>query len=50
MEELQEIYQNDPLNVCEVYKEICCSHIDGMLCDCRSCDILREYRTKMNEK
>lgn len=49
MEELSEIRANDPLKICDVYKNECCSHVDGMLCDCRDCDILNDYRSKKNE-
>jgi len=36
----------DPVYNCEVHKEIGCSHVDGMLCDMKTCDILQEYRSK----
>ena len=37
---------NDPVYLCQVYKEIGCSHIDGMLCDMKACPILRVYSPK----
>ena len=38
----------DPLYSCEVYKENKCSHIDGYLCDMKTCIILKEKRGKTN--
>ena len=38
---------NDPLYSCEVYKDKkngSCSHIDGCLCDMKTCNILADYR------
>ena len=35
---------NDPVHSCDVYKNIGCSHVDGMLCDMRNCPILNEYK------
>lgn len=37
----------DPCKYCEVYKEIGCSHVDGYLCEPRTCDILYNYRMKI---
>jgi hypothetical protein len=34
----------NPVRSCEVYKEINCSHVDGMLCDYPECQILKDYR------
>lgn len=33
---------NDPVRNCKVYKLFGCSHIDGMLCDMKTCDIRSE--------
>ena len=35
---------NDPLSNCEVYKEIGCSHVDGFLCDVKTCSLLKKYK------
>jgi len=37
---------NDPVASCEVFKEIGCPHVDGMLCSMKDCNILREYRKR----
>lgn len=29
----------DPVKHCLVYKSVGCAHVDGMLCDIRTCDI-----------
>ena len=29
----------DPVNHCNVYKTVGCAHVDGMLCDMRTCEI-----------
>lgn len=34
---------NDPIKHCKLYKEIGCSHVDGMLCDFPKCSMLKEY-------
>lgn len=34
---------NDPVYSCRVYKEVGCAHVDGMLCEMKSCPILKEY-------
>lgn len=34
---------NDPVYSCRVHKEIGCAHIDGMLCDMKTCGILEQY-------
>lgn len=38
----------DPLKHCDVYKKQGCTHVDGFLCDVRTCDILHDFR-KANE-
>ena len=35
---------NDPVYSCIVYKRHGCSHLDGVLCDIKTCDILKEYK------
>ena len=32
-------HDNDPVCHCQVYKTVGCAHVDGMLCDMRTCDI-----------
>lgn len=34
---------NDPVKHCKLYKEIGCSHVDGMLCDFPKCSMLKDY-------
>jgi len=36
--------KNDPVHSCDVYKSKGCAHIDGMLCDMKTCPILEEFR------
>lgn len=31
--------KNDPVRFCEVYKEEGCPHVDGALCDMRTCSL-----------
>lgn len=38
---------NDPVYSCEVYKSEGCSHIDGILCDMRTCNILINHHDKL---
>ena len=43
---LKEIYKNDPVKNCAVYKDIDngrCAHVDGFLCDMKTCIILKDY-------
>lgn len=35
---------DDPVYHCPVFKKHGCSHVDGMLCDMKTCPILRAYR------
>ena len=35
--------KSDPLYSCKVYKHHGCAHVDGFLCDMKSCPILRVY-------
>lgn len=34
----------DPVHNCEVYKKDGCAHVDGPLCDIKTCDILDVLR------
>ena len=36
----------DPVYSCDLYKEIGCSHVDGILCDYPECSMLKEYKEK----
>lgn len=37
-------FDNDPVKHCNVYKRVGCSHVDGPLCNMKSCDIVvKEY-------
>ena len=38
------VYINDPVKSCEIYKTRGCSHVDGILCDMKTCKELKEYR------
>lgn len=43
---LKESYINDPVRHCPVYKDLengSCAHVDGFLCDMKTCNILKEY-------
>lgn len=33
----------DPVFQCAVYRETSCAHVDGFLCDVRSCSMLKNY-------
>lgn len=37
---------NDPVKHCKLYKDIGCSHVDGMLCDFPKCSMLKDYESK----
>ena len=34
---------NDPVYNCKFYKDKGCSHVDGMYCDMKTCNILQEF-------
>ena len=34
----------DPVAHCPVFKNIGCAHVDGMICDMKTCNILRSYK------
>lgn len=34
---------DDPIKHCEVYIDHGCSHVDGFLCDIKTCPILQEH-------
>ena len=35
---------NDPVKSCQLYRELGCSHVDGMLCDFPKCSMLKDYK------
>jgi hypothetical protein len=35
--------KNDPVRFCEVYKESGCCHVDGPLCDMRTCSLRKQH-------
>lgn len=40
------IHKNDPVRHCAAYKDIdngSCAHVDGFLCDMKTCTILKDY-------
>ena len=39
----REFRRYDPVKKCEVYKKKGCSHVDGIHCDMKTCDILAQY-------
>lgn len=43
IENLKNALMNDPVKYCQVYKEIGCSHVDGYLCDMKTCDIRQKF-------
>ncbi len=38
------IFRDDPIYNCEVYKTQTCVHIDSLLCNMETCEILKEYK------
>ena len=43
IEHFQKALLSDPVKYCQVYKEIGCAHVDGYLCDMRTCDIRQKF-------
>jgi len=37
------LYVNDPVYNCKLYREQGCSHVDGILCDYPECTMNKEY-------
>jgi hypothetical protein len=33
----------DPIKVCQLYKDDGCSHVDGVLCDTKTCSMRLDY-------
>ena len=42
--------ENDPVYKCLVYKRHGCPHIDGYLCDMKTCNILEDYKMRETEQ
>jgi len=40
----KECYENDPLKKCTYYKRHGCAHVDGYLCDVKTCNTLQEFK------
>ena len=36
--------KDDPVKHCDVYKKEGCAHVDGMLCNMKTCDILSKFK------
>jgi len=43
IENLENAIMSDPVKYCRVYKEIGCSHVDGYLCDMKTCSIRQKF-------
>jgi hypothetical protein len=41
--------KGDPLHSCDVYKKEGCAHVDGYLCDMKTCIILKDHLDKLKE-
>lgn len=39
-------WEDDPLRVCELYKDEGCPHVDGMLCNVHTCRERKEHVLK----
>lgn len=37
--------KKDPVESCQVYKDVGCVHVDGMLCQMDTCSTLKRYNT-----
>lgn len=44
------VRRNDPVKNCELYKDKCCAHVDGMLCDFPGCSMNLNYIKEKEEK
>ena len=40
------IRQDDPVYSCAIYEKFGCSHVDGMLCDMKTCSTLEQYKAR----
>ncbi len=41
--------ENDPVRSCDVHKTIGCSHVDGYLCDMKTCTILKDHKKESDD-
>jgi len=48
IENLENSLLSDPVRYCEVYRDIGCAHVDGYLCDMRTCDIRQKFLLEKN--
>ena len=48
IENLEKAIMSDPVRYCEVYRDIGCTHVDGYLCDMRTCDIRQKFLLEKN--
>lgn len=39
---------DDPVRSCEFYCDLGCCHVDGPLCDMKTCQELKDYRKFIN--
>ena len=46
----KKLRSNDPVYSCPVYNRHGCSHVDGMLCEMKTCSILNEYKLRELEQ
>lgn len=46
---LKAFQKNDPVKNCEVHRDTGCAHVDGFLCDMKTCDI-RKNRQVAQDK
>ena len=37
-------HEDDPVYRCDIYITDGCSHVDGMLCNMKTCNILKDYK------
>ncbi|MEE8043591.1 MAG: hypothetical protein V3T32_00480 [Thermodesulfobacteriota bacterium] len=45
-----DIKANDPIRSCDVYKTIGCAHVDGYLCDMKTCNILKDFKIEKDKE
>jgi len=41
--------KDDPVKHCDVYKKEGCVHVDGMLCNIKTCEILAKFKEENHE-
>ncbi|KFZ25614.1 MAG: hypothetical protein KQ78_02188 [Candidatus Izimaplasma bacterium HR2] len=45
----KDVLKKDPVKKCKYHRDIGCSHVDGMLCDMKTCKELKEYKEFLGE-